>query len=191
MDYNEKKCSCHSETNAMSYCEQCRIFMCNKCLNYHKELFKNHQELNLDKDGDEIFIDICSENGHDNKYEFYCKNHNVLCCACCITKIEDKNFGKHKDCDVCFIDNIKEEKKNKLIENIKQLENLSNNFEQLLNESKINFKKIKDKKEELKLKVQNIFTKIRTDLNAREDELLSEIDKKYNDNFFIKIYQRY
>ena len=35
-------------------------------------------------------------------------------------------------------------------------------------------------KEELKLKIQNIFTKIRNILNNREDELLLEVDKQYN-----------
>ena len=37
-----------------------------------------------------------------------------------------------------------------------------------------------ENKEELKLKIQNIFTKIRNILNNREDELLLEVDKKFN-----------
>ena len=45
------------------------------------------------------------------------------------------------------------------------------------------FEKINKKKEELKLYVQKIFTKLRTALNEREDELLLIIDKKFNDNF--------
>ena len=36
-----------------------------------------------------------------------------------------------------------------------------------------------NEKENLKLKIQKIFTKLRSDLNNREDELLLEIDKKY------------
>ena len=38
-----------------------------------------------------------------------------------------------------------------------------------------------EKKEELKIKVQKIFTNIRNIVNNREDELLLDIDKKYND----------
>ena len=40
----KQKCSCkaHQESDAISFCEQCKIFMCHKCLNYHKELFENH-----------------------------------------------------------------------------------------------------------------------------------------------------
>ena len=45
------------------------------------------------------------------------------------------------------------------------------------------FEKINVYKEDLKLKVQNFFTKIRNALNEREDKLLLEIDNKYNDIF--------
>ena len=33
----------HKEITAILYCQQCKIYMCNKCLNLHKGLFKNHQ----------------------------------------------------------------------------------------------------------------------------------------------------
>ena len=44
--------------------------------------------------------------------------------------------------------------------------------------------KILESKEELKLNIQKIFTKIRNELNEREDELLLEVDQKYNNLFF-------
>ena len=43
--------------------------------------------------------------------------------------------------------------------------------------------KINENKEELKAEIQKIFTKIRTTLNEREDELLLEVDNKYNNIF--------
>ena len=45
------------------------------------------------------------------------------------------------------------------------------------------FEKINESKEELKMKIQKIFTNIRTILNEREDEILLEVDKKYNETF--------
>ena len=147
-----QKCSIkvHKEINAILYCERCQIFMCNKCLNYHKELFDNHKLINLDNNN-EIFIDLCKKVGHEKKYEFFCKNHNELCCGLCISKLEDKGYGQHKDCDICSIENIKEEKKNKLNENIKNLQDLTNNLIKNIDELKLMFEKINKNKEEFKL----------------------------------------
>ena len=93
----------------------------------------------------EIFIDICKEKRHSKQLEFYCKNHNKLCCAACITKLETNGYGQHKDCDVCVIQDIKEEKKNKLKDNIKYLEDLSNNLNNSIKELKQLFDKIEEK----------------------------------------------
>ena len=184
MEDNIKKCSKkeHKDINAIYYCQNCKIYICNKCLNYHQLLFYDHQ-LNNIENNKEIFIDICKEKDHQKKLEFYCKDHNKLCCAACLTKIEKKGYGNHKNCDVCIIEDIKDEKKNKLKDNIKYLEELSNNLNDSINELKILFDKIDDRKDELKSKIQNIFTKIRTLLNEREDELLLEVDNKYNNIF--------
>ena len=42
---------------------------------------------------------------------YFCKDHNQLCCAACIAKINKNGDGQHHDCDVCSIEDIKEEKK--------------------------------------------------------------------------------
>ena len=177
-----KKCSNkeHKENDAISYCPECKIYMCNKCSNYHQGLFQNHQD-NFDLEMNDMFINICKEINHPNKLQYFCKDHNQLCCANCITKIEGEGNGQHKDCNICFIKNIKDEKKNKLNENIKLLEDLSNNLVNTIKELKIIFEKIDESKEQIKIKIQNAFTKIRAVLNEREDELLKEVDKKYND----------
>ena len=56
---------------------------------------------------------------------------------CIISKIKREGKGQYTDCDVCNIEDIKKEKKNKLKENIIILENFSNTFEQSINELKI------------------------------------------------------
>ena len=88
-----------------------------------------------------------------------------------------------KDCEICYLENIKEEKKNKLIENIKCLEELEIKFNDSLNELKEILIKIEKNKEELKLNVLKIFTKIRNAINEREDQLLLIIDNKFNNQF--------
>ena len=183
---NQKKCFTeeHKETDAISYCPECRIYMCNKCDNAHSSLLKNHHHpYKLNKE-EEIFSGYCKEKKHSNQLEFFCKNHNQLCCAACIAKLNENGNGQHKDCDVLNIQNIKDEKKNKLKENIKILEDLSNSFNNIFKELKEIFEKVEKNKEDLKLTVQKAFTKIRTALNEREDKLLEEIDNLFNERYF-------
>ena len=182
MDSKKEKCSYveHKEIDAINYCAECKKYMCNKCSNYHKGFFEYHILYNIDKDIKDIFTGFCKEENHNDKLEYLCKTHNKLCCLACLCKIKDEIYGQHKDCDVYKLKDIKEEKKNKLEENIKFLEELSKNLEYTNKELKILFEKVNENKEELKLKIQNIFTKIRNSLNNREDELLLEVDKKFN-----------
>ena len=169
----------HKEINASVHCQECNINMCNKCSIYHKGLIETHHLLNFNKNNANIFTGFCEEINHPNKLNYFCKSHNKLCCANCIAKIVEKGDGQHKDCNVCTIENISEEKKNKLKENIIYLEDLSKSFEKSIEEIKDLFKKINNNKEELKLQIQKIFTKIRTKLNEREDELLKNIDEQF------------
>ena len=181
----QKKCSLekHKEIDAILYCPECKIYMCNKCESYHSPLFENHHSYQLNKNED-IFTGYCQEYDHLEKLKYFCKSHNKLCCAACIVKFNKKGEGQHKDCDVCYIEDIKEEKKNKLIENIKCLEELENKFNESIKELKEIFEKIEKDKENLKLEIQKIFTKIRNAINDREDELLLEIDNIYNNKYF-------
>ena len=182
-----KKCSSinHKENNALSFCGECKIFMCNKCEKYHSELFQNHNQIKLEecKDISEIFSGICTEKNHKDELKYYCKIHNKLCCVKCIAKLKDEENGQHSDCEICFINDIENEKKNKLKENIKCLEDVSMNLNQKIDELKIIFDKIEKNKEEIKSNIQKIFTKLRNNLNDREDALLLEVDNKYNELF--------
>ena len=80
-------------------------------------------------------------------------------------KIKNKEIGEHSDCDVCFIEDIEKEKKNKLEENIKILEELSNNLKDSINASNLSMDKINDIKESIKKNIQQIFTKLRNELS--------------------------
>ena len=116
--------------------------------------------------------------------EYFCKDHNKLCCAACLCKIKKNNNGFHKDCNACCIEEIKDEKKNKLKENIKFLEDVSKQFEKSIEELKLIVEEKTKDIEEIKLNILKIFTHIRNKINEREDELLKEIDKQF-DNLYI------
>ena len=182
-----KKCSSeeHREKDAIFCCVNCRINMCNKCDNFHSKLFANHKVFPLDKNTDEIFTGVCKEKSHNNNIlNYFCKTHNILCCAECICKIKNDCVGKHHDCEIVLIENIKEEKINILKNNIKYLEDLSNNIIKSLEEIKIFYENMNKNKEDLEKKIMKIFTEIRTQINKREDELLSEIDIIYDKLYF-------
>ena len=91
------------------------------------------------------------ENGHKRKLEFYCKIHNELYCGLCISKLNEKGYAQHKDCEVCSIENIKNEKNIKLSENIKYLKDLSNNLEKTINELTAIFENINKSKRRIKI----------------------------------------
>ena len=125
MEVQKRKCSLrtHSEIDAVSYCQDCKKYFCNKCQNFHSEMFQDHKPINLNKIN-EVFIAECKEDNHNYKLEFFCKDHNTLCCIACTSKIKKKGYGQHSYCDVYHINHIKDEKRNKLKENINNSEDL-------------------------------------------------------------------
>ena len=148
MEPQKRKCSLskHSEVDAVSYCHDCKTYFCNKCQNFHFEIFENHYIINLNN-LNEFFIDKCKEDNHNCKLEFFCKEHNTLCCAICLCKIKEEGiYGQHHDCNVCFIKDIKDEKRNKLKENVNNLAELNKQIDKSIEELKrINEEINKDK----------------------------------------------
>jgi hypothetical protein len=179
-----KKCSLkkHSEINAIYYCEQCNIYMCNKCSNLHSDLFENHINYELGKQI--INTGLCQEKEHKVELRFYCKNHNKLCCAICISKIKGDEYGQHTDCEVYKIEEIADEKIKSLKNNIKYLEDISLNIKNSMDELQKIINKIDENKEKLKIKISKIFTKLRNAINDRENELLLDIDNKFSEFIF-------
>ena len=137
MDLQNRTCSSskHVEFNAVFYCPECQKYLCNKCLGLHTELFEDHKIINLNEKK-EIFIDNCKEENHNEKLKFYCKDHNTLCCAFCTSKIKKEGYGQHSDCDINLLEEIEDEKRNKLKENINNLKEIYNQIEQTINKLK-------------------------------------------------------
>ena len=180
------KCSFndHKNIDAIKLCSDCKIYMCNKCEKLHSGLFLNHHLFNVDQDINDIFSGFCKEENHFDKLDYFCKSHNILCCSSCIVKVKKKGKGQHADCNVCIIEDIKNEKKESLQNNLKELEKISDTLQTSIKELKETFEKMNKDKEELKTKIQKIFTDIRNNLNNREDELLSKVDEEFENLIF-------
>ena len=174
-----KKCSFkgHHNIEAVTVCQECKIYMCNNCDNYHSNLLQNLHTFNIKENLKEIFTGLCKEEDHSLNLIFFCKTHNELCCPLCLlTKIKNKNYGQHSNCDVCKIEDIKEEKKQNLNKNIKKLEQLSDDLQNSIIQTQKLYENMKEEKDIFKLKINKIFTQIRKSLKEREDELLLETD---------------
>ena len=186
MEFHNKKCSSkdHSNNNAILYCYNCQIYLCKKCESFHSNLFQNHSLFKLEQDIKDIFTRNCQKDNHNQILEFYCKTHNELCCASCICILKGKGKGQHSSCEICFLEDVKEVKKNNLKDNLNTLEELSIKLDESINTLKNAFNKINERKEKIKIKFMEIFTKLRNDLNQREDEILLDIDNEFKNNFF-------
>ena len=185
----EKMCSKedHKNIQAISYCQKCEVYMCNKCESFHSDFLQSHKEYVIKINGDNKnneFTGLCKEKNHSLPFEYFCKDHNKLICPACISKVESKNYGSHKDCEVCPIKKIKKEKKNILDKSIEHLENISKTIDSSIKQVKGLYEEKTKSVEILKKEIQNIFTKIRNNLNKREDELLTEVDKQFIHDFF-------
>ena len=188
MEFDIQKCSSkdHSNNDAFLYCYNCQIYLCKKCESFHSNLFQNHSLYKLDQNINDIFTGYCQKDNHNQILEFYCKTHNELCCASCICVLKGKGKGQHSSCEICFLEDIKDEKKNKLKDNINILEELSVKLDESINNLKNAFNKIDERNEKTKIKFMEIFTKLRNILNQTEDELLLDIDTEFKNNFFDK-----
>ena len=69
MEVQNQNCSFedHKNIDAIKYCQECNIYICNKCEKIHSGFFKNHHSLSLDKDRKEFFTGYCKEKNHQNK----------------------------------------------------------------------------------------------------------------------------
>ena len=162
---------------AKEFCPECKKFYCEDCLVFHQSLFSGHKTRELTNKI--IFKGICNENQHSEKYEYFCKTHNKLCCSKCIIKINDNNTqGEHSKCDYCGLKEIQPKKEKEFKEKRSEIKN---NLEKLEKESLENFYKYRDNKEDekekLKDKIVKTFQNYEKALTERKNKLLSDVEK--------------
>ena len=190
MEYNNDnkyKCSTneHLEKNAFIFCKDCKHYFCDECQNFHSKIFSNHDIIFLNEEEDEdIFTGICYEHDHLNKLEYFCKTHNKLCCAKCITKIKDENNGQHKECDINSLKETKIEKEKKFKENYDNFEEIKKSLGDISDKINIFQEKNNKRKEDLILEIKKEFEILKSALNERENQLLAEVDDLFKKSSF-------
>ena len=162
-ELKQQKHQCAKHLNeAIKYCKDCELWLCDECISIHDVFNKNHI---LSNKGVPLKIK-CKQ--HNNEFtQFYCLKCNEEICPFCLTKL-----GKHLDHK-----NIKFENFEKLAEEIisklkfKNYEDCIKNFESI-REKNINEKN--QKIESFKEKIENLIRKIKT----MEDNYIKEINDK-------------
>ena len=182
MEDQKKKCHYigHLEIDAITYCNECKIYMCKECNNIHSKRSPEHKTFNVNKDNLINSFILCNENNHGMQLKYFCKDHNQLCCEAC------KENGKHKVCDICSINKIKFAKKKIFENNIDMLEKTLKDIPQKNIKLKNVFEDIKKNKNELKLEINNIFLKIREIIDDKEKALLNELETQFEKLSFKK-----
>ena len=184
MENGDIKCSLenHSNKAAKVFCQDCKILMCEECNEKHLGICKLHNYHQLDK----ISNDKCKNAKHISEINFFCKSHNRLCNTKCNIYPKNNIYGQESICEIFLLNNIEEEQRNKLKENVKQLEYELKYIDDITKKLKKLTDTIFDKKEGIKIVIQKIFTKIRNAVNDKEEELFAEVDEYFNDLFFQK-----
>ena len=101
------KCQKHSE-KATKQCKECNIFLCEKCLTSHNDLFNNHN-ISMITDSNRkqnpfmgLNEDKCKE--HNKDYSSYCKSCKQSLCSFCLN--DDEINKKHQGHNIITYKNL-------------------------------------------------------------------------------------
>ena len=138
------KCQKHSE-KAIKQCKECNIFLCEKCLTSHNDLFNNHNLSSISGSGGKQNLltvqneEKCKE--HNKEYNNYCKSCKLSLCSFCLS--DDAIKKKHQGHNIITYKNLIDaatDQNKKLqfqtFESFSQYVNkIENNFEKQFNEN--------------------------------------------------------
>ena len=184
-----KFCNTKHEDKILSviFCKTCNLFLCEECLNQHKENNESHEFIELNK----LKINFC--NFHNKKLTQFCFDCNEEICKKCLNKhkehktkkieknIENKNLEKFNN----FLEKIENSINNKyqiLKKNIIELQNLKINDEESKEQLNIIIQKNLDFfYKDLKIGQNLLFLSKILFISSEKIKEFSEIRKKQNE----------
>ena len=156
------KCKRHS-SKAQKFCKECKIFLCEKCLENHNELFSQHSLEEAVKQQKILTEANITCKKHIKEYTEYDKSCKLSLCPGCIS--DQKIYSTHKGHTIIqykkFIDLAKEQNK-------KMQFSTYDSFLQFINKQEDNFNKKFNENKEKTLKAA---------------ETLGELIKKFTEDF--------
>lgn len=152
------------------YCADCKEYICSEYdLGVHDSLHSDHATSVQQS----VFTDDCPRHP-GSPFKFYCPHHELLCCAEC-------RDSHHAGCPVIEITHVKA-KKAKM-----DLHKIIERLEKAVNEIKRNssiasrYAEFEKSFSRIRSEITSIFGAARASLNAREKDLLDELDTIYKE----------
>ena len=165
-------------TTSVNWCMECEEELCSECTEFHTALkaTRNHHVVDLklktsyssllEKDS------LVCEQHTDCQIEYFCGDHDELCCRDCLAKT-------HKSCvNTTSLDSVsKDAKQSQLFSDCQeQLSSISQTYKSILKYREENADGIKDDKQRIKENVKKIKEKLIQRINQMEKELTSKLD---------------
>ena len=171
-----EKCS-KTTRKATSFCRQCTKFICDLCTNIHKEYeeFEGHEVVTIEKvEGDLIRLVSPKKTSprcpkHDEKMKLYCEPCGELICRDCIIHI-------HKDHKYCVIADIFESHKKEILDSLGPVEKQLEATDTALVNLDGRHAEIIEHEGKIATNIHSKFDEIRRALDAREGELMAELE---------------
>ena len=134
------KCQKHSET-ATKQCKECNIFLCEKCLSSHNDLFTDHNLSNLSDSPKKNLLssvpneDKCKE--HNKDFSTYCKSCKISLCTFCLNddEINKKHSGHNLILYKDYIDKSSDQQKKLQFQTFESFTNYINKVEDNFNKN--------------------------------------------------------
>ncbi|WAR26512.1 TRI33-like protein [Mya arenaria] len=156
------------------FCDECKKYYCNNCVNLHNKLFRTHTVLGRQDVSKWLGyaglspIEICDKHG-DKKLELLCEDHDELCCLICVSLT-------HRMCQSIkhipdLVDGLK--KQTDFIKLPADVQKINHRLQEIT-------KKRTHNKESLKVSGKKLLAEIQS-LRNRVNAKLDELEKKTND----------
>ncbi len=171
-----EKCS-KTTRKATSFCRQCTKFICDLCTNIHKEYeeFEGHEVVTIEKvEGDLIRLVSPKKTSprcpkHDENMKLYCEPCGELICIHCTVQI-------HKDHKYCVIADTFESHKKEILDSLGPVEKQLEATDTALVNLDGRHAEIIEHGGKIATNIHSKFDEIRRALDAREGELMAELE---------------
>ncbi|KAK3608721.1 hypothetical protein CHS0354_007385, partial [Potamilus streckersoni] len=173
------------QTTAVSFCKDCKRFMCKICREHHNENQSQleHDVIDLNCENTSCLtnlsmIEMCPSHRKKN-IEFFCSDHSSLCCSTC-------GFLEHRKCERVitiedFIKHFNVRAKSKDME--ANLRNIKRHVTQMARKVKENAEGIKNEKSAMLEQIRSLRTEINFQVQKREDDLINSLEVNYKTEF--------